>query len=236
MTWCLSTRASVATALSMHAYVSSCLWVKDFWSTQLVVMCIHNSIYLLYFSLHPQYDHTKVMVINDQAIPFCSKSIIYPFPEIQLFQNVTLKIQGQGHGWGQRTRSHNGTLIANDTYAITNRVFAHENTHPKLWNKIHHKKIQTEFLQNLNRWEFMLSKSIFANSYMFTWNTLHFTQQVYTLRTKSCHHPNFAATNSAGVCQYDITNATIDYNAVSMTTLGPQFKDNQINKLTWMHG
>ena len=140
MAWCLSTRASVATALSMHAYVSSCLWVKDFWSTQLVVMCIHNSIYLLYFSLHPQYDHTKVMVINDQAIPFCSKSIIYPFPEIQLFQNVTLKIQGQGHGWGQRTRSHNGTLIANDTYAITNRVFAHENTHPKLWNKIHHQK------------------------------------------------------------------------------------------------
>ena len=32
---------------------------------------------------------------------FRSMSISHPIPEIQLFQNLTLKIQGQGHGWGR---------------------------------------------------------------------------------------------------------------------------------------
>ena len=32
-------------------------------------------------------------------------SIGHPIPEIQLFQNLTLKIQGQGHGWGQSLKS-----------------------------------------------------------------------------------------------------------------------------------
>ena len=36
-------------------------------------------------------------------------------------------------------------------------------------------------------------------------------------------------------CQYDITNATANYNTVSMTTLGHQFKDKQIIIATWMH-
>ena len=30
MTWCFNTRASVAAVLSMHSYVSSCLWVNRF--------------------------------------------------------------------------------------------------------------------------------------------------------------------------------------------------------------
>ena len=37
--------------------------------------------------------------------PFRSMSIGHPIPEIQLFQNFTLKIQGQGHGWGQSLKS-----------------------------------------------------------------------------------------------------------------------------------
>ena len=69
------------------------------------------------------------------------------------------------------------------------------------------------------------SKSLFANLYMNTLNTLHFTKQISTLNTESRHQPNPVAFNSAGVCQYDITNTTIDYNTASMTTLGPQFKD-----------
>ena len=47
--------------------------------------------------------------------------------------------------------------------------------------------------------------------------------------------PNSIATNGGGVCQYDITNATANYDAVSMTTLGHQFKDKQIIIATWMH-
>ena len=57
------------------------------------------------------------------------------------------------------------------------------------------------------------SKSLFAKFYMNT--TLHFTQQIFKLRNQSHHYPN---TKSTGVCQYDITNATIDDNTVSMTT------------------
>ena len=37
--------------------------------------------------------------------PFCTMSIGHPIPKLQLFQNLTLKIQGQGHGWGQSLKS-----------------------------------------------------------------------------------------------------------------------------------
>ena len=42
---------------------------------------------------------------------FNSMSISHPIPEIWLFQNVTLKIQGQGHGWGECWKSQNGCNI-----------------------------------------------------------------------------------------------------------------------------
>ena len=47
--------------------------------------------------------------------------------------------------------------------------------------------------------------------------------------------PQPIATNGAGVCEYDITNATANYDTVSMTTLGHQLKDNLIIIATWMH-
>ena len=37
--------------------------------------------------------------------PSRSMSIGHPIPELWLFQNVTLKIKGQGHGWGHRSKS-----------------------------------------------------------------------------------------------------------------------------------
>ena len=43
--------------------------------------------------------------------PLCSMSIIPPIPEIQHFQNLTLKIQGQGHGWWERWKSQSGCNI-----------------------------------------------------------------------------------------------------------------------------
>ena len=43
--------------------------------------------------------------------PFNSISICHPIPEIGLFQNLTLKIQGQGHGWGERWKSQSGCNI-----------------------------------------------------------------------------------------------------------------------------
>ena len=41
-------------------------------------------------------------------IPFCSMSIGHPIPEIWLFQNLTLKIQGQGHGRDEHWKSQHG--------------------------------------------------------------------------------------------------------------------------------
>ena len=43
--------------------------------------------------------------------PFNSMSIGHPIPEIWLFQNLTLKIQGEGHGWGERWKSQSGCNI-----------------------------------------------------------------------------------------------------------------------------
>ena len=43
--------------------------------------------------------------------PFCSMSICHPIPEIRLFQNLTLKIQGQGHSWGPSWKSQSGYNI-----------------------------------------------------------------------------------------------------------------------------
>ena len=42
---------------------------------------------------------------------FNSMSIGHPIPEIWLFQNLTLKIQGQGHGWGECWESQSGCNI-----------------------------------------------------------------------------------------------------------------------------
>ena len=40
------------------------------------------------------------------SLPFHFTSIRPTIPEIELFRNLTLKHQGQGHEWGQRSRSH----------------------------------------------------------------------------------------------------------------------------------
>ena len=38
-------------------------------------------------------------------------SIEHPIPELRLFQNLTLKIKGQGHGWGHSSKSQCGSNI-----------------------------------------------------------------------------------------------------------------------------
>ena len=43
--------------------------------------------------------------------PFCSIWIGHPIPEIRLFWNLTMKINGQGHACGQRSRSHYWLII-----------------------------------------------------------------------------------------------------------------------------
>ena len=43
--------------------------------------------------------------------PFRSMWIGHPIPELRLFQNLTLKIKGQGHGWGHGSKSQCGSNI-----------------------------------------------------------------------------------------------------------------------------
>ena len=43
--------------------------------------------------------------------PFHSMSIGHPIPERRHFQNLTMKIQGQGHGWGESWKSQHGSNI-----------------------------------------------------------------------------------------------------------------------------
>ena len=47
----------------------------------------------------------------DDSHPFRSLSISRPIPKIKLFQTLTLKLKGQGHGCGQRARSCNRPSI-----------------------------------------------------------------------------------------------------------------------------
>ena len=43
--------------------------------------------------------------------PLCSMSISHPIPEMRLFQTLTLKLQGQGHGCDQMAKSYNQPSI-----------------------------------------------------------------------------------------------------------------------------
>ena len=63
------------------------LWVR--WTLKVTTWAQH--------SIHPH--------------PFNSMSIGHPIPEIRLFQYLTLKIQGQDHGWGERWKSQSGCNI-----------------------------------------------------------------------------------------------------------------------------
>ena len=60
-------------------------------------------IYLPCTMAQDQYHCASYIISNSH--PFHSKWVDPPIPEIQQFQYFTLKIQGQGHGWGQSLKS-----------------------------------------------------------------------------------------------------------------------------------
>ena len=60
-------------------------------------------IYLPCTTAQGQYHCASNIISNSH--PFHSKWVDPPVPEIQQFQYFTLKIQGQGHGWGQSLKS-----------------------------------------------------------------------------------------------------------------------------------
>ena len=59
---------------------------------------------------------------------FVSPQIRLPISEIQLFQNFTIKIQGQGHEWSQRSRSYSRHNIQ----SIYSHFVSYQSDHPLL--------------------------------------------------------------------------------------------------------
>ena len=58
-----------------------------------------------------QFKVTMWVLHSIDSHPFRSMSIGPPILEIQHFQNLTLKIKGQGHGWGHSSKSQCGSNI-----------------------------------------------------------------------------------------------------------------------------
>ena len=53
----------------------------------------------------------NVSLTSIDSHPFLSMSIWHPIAELQLFQNLTLKFKGQGHGKGHSSKSQCGSSI-----------------------------------------------------------------------------------------------------------------------------
>ena len=80
-------------------------WPSHSWNTAFSKFDLENS------RSRSQLKVTKKVYQPIDSYPFRSMSIGPPIPGIQLFQNFTLKIQGQGHGWGQSLKSQHGSNI-----------------------------------------------------------------------------------------------------------------------------
>ena len=74
--------------------------------------CLKSPRSLYCTSAHPtMVSQVNIMVMNGWLTSFRSLSTGCPIPEIKLFQTLTLKLQGQGHGCGQKARSYNRPSI-----------------------------------------------------------------------------------------------------------------------------
>ena len=61
--------------------------------------------------LRSKFEVTMWVEHSIDSHPFSSMSIGRPIPEIQIFQTLTLKIQGLGHGRGEHWKSQHGSNI-----------------------------------------------------------------------------------------------------------------------------
>ena len=74
--------------------------------------------------------HCSSNIISNSQ-PFHSMWVNPPISEIQQFQNLTLKIQGKGHWWGQSSKSQHGSNII----SIQIPFFPCQSTLPFLWQE-----------------------------------------------------------------------------------------------------
>ena len=92
------------TSLSFHVNRASHCWVTTLSKFDLEIWGSRSW-------MRSQFKVTMWVQHPIDSHPFCSMSIGPPIPEIQHFQNLTLKINGQGHGWGHSLKSQCGSNI-----------------------------------------------------------------------------------------------------------------------------
>ena len=128
--------------------------------------------------------------------PFHSMSISPPIPQIRLFQTLTLKLQGQGHVWGQRSShpvSNRCTSFSfhinrtNHSWEMSNRVFDLQKTHPKIAKKIWQKKRVSNRIPPKSNQVINMTREIWLLSFVWIgWMVL----------TLSCRQANFCLSMS----------------------------------------
>ena len=92
------------TSLSFHVNRASHSWVTTFSKFDLENQVSRSWV-------RSQYKVTMWVQHPNDSHPFRSMSIGHPIPELRLFQNLTLKIKGRGHGWGHSSKSQCGSNI-----------------------------------------------------------------------------------------------------------------------------
>ena len=92
------------TSLSFHVTRASHSWVMTFWKFDLENQGSRSWV-------RSQFKVTMWIQHLIGAHPFHSMSIGHLIPELRFFQNLTLKIKGQFHGWGHSSKLQCGSNI-----------------------------------------------------------------------------------------------------------------------------
>ena len=97
------------TTLSIHILLFHVNRPSHSWDTAILKFDIENSRSRSW--VRSKFKVTTWVQHSVNSHPFRSMSIGHPISELRLFQNLTLKIEGQGHGWGQSWKSQHGSNI-----------------------------------------------------------------------------------------------------------------------------
>ena len=100
--------------LSTHITFVQCRWALAFLSIAIKKFDLENPSSRSW--LRWTFKVTTWVKHSIDSHPFRSKSINHPIPQTRHFQNLTLKIQGQGHGWGEHWKSQHGPTLYRLTF------------------------------------------------------------------------------------------------------------------------
>ena len=97
------------TTLSIHILFVPCQSALPFLDTAILKFDIENSRSRSW--VRSNFTVTTWVQHSVDSLPFRPMWIGHTIPELRPFQNLTLKIKGQGHGWGHSSKSQSGSNI-----------------------------------------------------------------------------------------------------------------------------